>query len=235
MNKIYGLGDWKLNNDVEDSERTVDLEIGLKYPDPMQFISLEPKERIKQINLTYKENLKRLIALKLFDQYEVQGNNRRTTGVKTTVGFNKLAELEQLEYVEGVSVKSVSDATAKRKKRAPVRSKYFCIKMTVVIDIEGVLSKTEDVEDRFVLIKAKSFDDAYEQLDKQKDEYAEPYLNSDGRFVRWRIESFDDCYAAELSGPKAINGPEGVEVYSKLRSRKTKRSTAWDGPKSADN
>jgi len=230
MSKINGLEDWTLNSDVKDSERTVDVEIGLQYPDPMQFIALEPKERVKQIDLTFKENQKRLIALKLFDQYELKGNKRRPTGVKAMISFNKLHELDQLEYVGGITVKSVSGARLKRKKTARVKQRYFCVKMTVVIEVEGVLATKESIEERFVLIKAKSFEDAYEQLEKQKDAYADPYLNSDGRFVRWRIESFDDCFSTDIFTQSDINDPVGVEVYSKLKSRKTKRSTSWNGP-----
>jgi hypothetical protein len=230
MSKITGLEDWTLDADVENLERTVDIEIGLPYPDPMQFIALEPKERIKQIDLTYKENLKRLIAIKLFDQFEVYGSKRRSTGVKATISANKLHELEQAEYVGGVTVKSVSGARPKRKKIARVKRQYFCVKMTVIIEVEGVLATKELIEERFVLIKAKSVEDAYEQLENQKDAYADPYLNSDGRFVRWRIESFDDCYETDIFRQSDINNPAGVEVYSKLKSRKTKRSTSWDGP-----
>jgi len=43
-----------------------------------------------------------------------------------------------------------------------------------------------------------SQEDAYLKLEKKKDDYIQPYLNSDGRFVRWRIESFDDSYETEI-------------------------------------
>jgi hypothetical protein len=59
-------------------------------------------------------------------------------------------------------------------------------------------------------------------LEKQKERYVEPYLNSDGRFVRWRIDAFDDCYLTDILSPADSDNPEGVEVYSKLKSRKTK-------------
>jgi len=228
MSKIDFLTDWKLNSDVESGTQLVRVTIGLKYPDPLQFIPLEPKERISQINLTYKENLKRLIALGLFHKYEVTGAKRRPTGVKTTVHYNSLSILEQLDFIGGVTIGLVEGAVL-RKPRVLSKPKYFCVKMTVIIEIEGVLAKTESVEDRSVLIRAKSTEGAYEQLEKQKDRYAVTYLNSDGRFVRWRIESFDDCYEVELFDKKGFNSSEGVEVYSKLRSRKTRRSIAWDG------
>ena|ERR1700761_7106962 len=103
------------------------------------------------------------------------------------------------------------------------RNKYYCVKMTVVIDVEGVTPKKQDIEERFVLIRASSFDDAYKKMENQKDDYAEPYLNSDGRLVSWRIDSFDDCYVTDITSPGDLDKPEGVEVYSKLSSRKAKK------------
>jgi len=65
--------------------------------------------------------------------------------------------------------------------------------------------------------------------EKKKDDYIQPYLNSHGRFVRWRIESFDDSYETEIKNVNDLNTPDGVEVYSKLRSRRLTKEKAWDG------
>jgi len=101
--------------------------------------------------------------------------------------------------------------------------------MTVVIEVEGIKSRKQSIEQRFVLIKATSSDDAYDKLEKQRDDYTVTFLNPYGRFVRWRIESFDDCFETGISGPKDLENSEGVEVYSKLKSRKLEHKTLWDG------
>jgi hypothetical protein len=80
-----------------------------------------------------------------------------------------------------------------------------------------------------VLIKAKLFDDAYEKLAQQKDNYATRYLDADGRLVSWRIDSFDDCFATDIISKDDLDNREGVEVYSKLKSRKNKSGAIWDG------
>jgi len=101
--------------------------------------------------------------------------------------------------------------------------------MTIVIEIEGFEDGLQQIEDRFVIIRAKSQEDAYLKLEKKKDDYIQPYLNSHGRFVRWRIESFDDSYETEIKNVNDLNTPDGVEVYSKLRSRRLTKEKAWDG------
>lgn len=110
-----------------------------------------------------------------------------------------------------------------------IADKYYCIKMTVVIDLEGLVARKQKIETRFVLIKAKTSDDAYEKLDKRRDEYTHRYLNSDGRFVRWKIDSFDDCYETDITCPEDLDKEEGVEVYSKLKTRKVKSHHVWNG------
>ncbi len=101
--------------------------------------------------------------------------------------------------------------------------------MTVAIEIEGLEKGMQTFEERFVIVKAKSQDDAYQKMENQKKSYVKPYLNSDGRQVRWRIESFDDCYETGVDKLSEFNNPEGVEVYSKLKSRKLTPERIWDG------
>ena len=127
-----------------------------------------------------------------------------------------------------IQIQSI-DGAVLQVKEATVPDRYFCIKMTVVIEVEGISTKKQEIEKRFVLIKAKSSDDAYEKLEKREDEYAAPYLNPYGRFVRWRIESYDDCFVTDIESPADLDNPAGVEVYSKLSKRKNTAKIPWDG------
>jgi hypothetical protein len=230
MKKIHDLKDWQLDKAIPNSERIVDVSVSIKYPDPKQYIEFKPKERINKIDHYHNESLKELLRLNLFDDYEIIGTKRKPRGVKMRTKFSSLNILNKLDFVCGVTIKNIDHAKLVKKEEQPLKlNQYFCVKMTVVIDFEGISSKRQKIEQRFVLIKADSFDDAYEKLEKQKDSYAEPYLNSDGRFVRWRIESFDDCYETDINSPKDLDNPEGVEIYSKFKSRKTKTETVWDG------
>ncbi|WP_295795455.1 DUF4288 domain-containing protein [Mucilaginibacter sp.] len=228
MKKIYGLKEWALDKSILNAKRFVDVKIVFSYPDLKQLIEFKPKERIKKIDDIFKKNLSRLIALNLFETYEVNGTKRRPRGVTAKIKFNLLNAIAKLDFVASCWIESIDYAT-KIEKNEPLKPRYFCVKMTLVIEVEGIKSRKQNIEQRFVLINATSSDDAYDKLEKQKDDYNEPYLNSDGRFVRWRIDSFDDCYETDINTPKDLDCPEGLEVYSKLKSRRLKDKTVWDG------
>jgi hypothetical protein len=230
MKKVYGLEDWLLDAKVKNDKRFANVKIVLQYPytDQKVLIDLKPRERVKRIGEGFKGALKKLIALDLFDNYELTGSKKRTSELKVKVRYSVLSKLDKLDLVASVWIESVENAT-KINTVHKLQDKFFCVKMTVISEIEGLVSKKQTIEKRLVLIKAKSFDDAYDKLNKKKDTYVEPYLNADGRFVRWRIDSFDDCFETDTSSAKDLDNPEGVEVYSKLKSRKNKAGTPWDG------
>ncbi len=226
MKKILNLNDWRLDKNISNAARWVDIKISLKYPDQKQFIEFKPKERVNKIDQYHKDSLNKLLTSNLFGKHEVTGTKKRPNGITTKVKYGILKTLNKLDYIDFIWIQFIDNATKIEKKEA-IADKYFCVSMTVVVEIEGVSHKKQNIEKRLVLIKANSFEDAYEKLDKQKDEYSVPYLNTDGRFVRWRIHSFDDCYETDINNPKDLDNANGVEVYSKLKLRKTK--TTWNG------
>ncbi|MHB1276808.1 MAG: DUF4288 domain-containing protein [Bacteroidia bacterium] len=101
--------------------------------------------------------------------------------------------------------------------------------MTVAIEIEGRTHGLQTYEERFVLIRAKSHDDAYNKLERTRNTYSDPYLNSDGQLVRWRIESLDDCFETDIGRFKDLDDTEGTEVYSILKTRRLTKERIWDG------
>ena len=227
MKNIFGFNSWQLDKSVSNDLRYAGITIDLRYPPVKQFIEFKPKERIKKIDKYYKEKLKQLFSLYKFDEFELTGTKKRPTGIKAKVKFNNLEMLGKLEFISKINIDSIDYAIYVKTEVKPV-DKYFCVKMTVLIDVEGLLPKKQSMEKRLVLIKAKSSDDAYAKLEKQKDNYSEPYLNTNGRLVRWRIGSFDDCYETLIDKPQDLNKPEGVEVYSKIKLRSMKTKTVWD-------
>ncbi|WP_419699131.1 DUF4288 domain-containing protein [Mucilaginibacter sp. NFX135] len=230
MKKIYGLEDWVLDTNVKNNSRFVNVRIMFQYPYPDQkvLIDLKPKERLKKIGDGFKDTLKRLTDLNWFDYSELVGTKKRPTGIKAKVKYRVLSKLDKLDLIGSVWIESVEHAT-KIEIEDKMPDKFFCVKMTVVIEVEGLSHKKQDIEKRLVLIKAQSADDAYQKLEEQKEAFIKPYLNSDGHFVRWRIDSFDDCFETDINSIKDLNKSDGVEVYSQLKSRKNKTGTIWNG------
>lgn len=228
MKEIYGLKDWVLDKKIPNTNRFAVVKIILQYPEQESLINLKPKERIKAIDKSFRDNYQKLITIALFESLEIQSSKKRPRFIIAKLKYNQLEKLTKPDYLDSVWIQSIDDAVLKVKETV-LPDKYFCVKMTVIIEEEGVSSKKQDIEKRFVLIKAKSFDDAYEKLEKRQDEYVAPYLNPYGRFVRWRIESYDDCFVTDIESPADLDDPAGVEVYSKLSKRKNTGKSPWDG------
>jgi hypothetical protein len=110
----------------------------------------------------------------------------------------------------------------RRKPRIP-RFNWYCVRADVAIRIEGFTSGMQTVEDRFVIVRASSREDAKKRLRKSWLEYATPYLNSDGRLVSWTFQKVIDVYDI----CETDIDPDGTEVYSKLARRKIRPETAW--------
>jgi len=81
----------------------------------------------------------------------------------------------------------------------------------------------QTTEDRFILVRASSAEDAKKRLKRQWRDYANPYLNSKGQMVSWSLEKVTDVYDI---GETEIN-PTGTEVYSKLGKRRMRPEYVW--------
>jgi hypothetical protein len=100
---------------------------------------------------------------------------------------------------------------------------WYCVRALVAIRVEGATSGMQTTEDRFVLVRASSFEDAKKRLTRKWRKYATPYLNSDGQMVSWSLDKIVDIY--HIGEPGIDAG--GAEVYSKLGSRRMRPTYVW--------
>lgn len=228
MENTIDLSNWELDSGYDDEQRLVTVTIHLQYPELNSFLELKPRKRIKAIDKDQIEKLNKLLSSSGIQNYELVGTVKRPLGLKTTISLKLLREIQWDNLISGISIHDISNATKLPEKIEPVE-KFYCVRMTVVIYIEGIASKKHKGEDRFILIKAKSFDEAYEKAELQKKRYTTPYLNSSGRLVKWQIETFDDCYETDILSYEDLESDEGVEVYSKLKKIKRKSVKVWNG------
>ncbi len=124
----------------------------------------------------------------------------------------------------GVQSVYVVRVAGRRRRRSPKpRLEWYCVRALVVILVERAASGLQSIEDRFVLVRALSFEDAKKRLQRQWREYAAPYLNSNGQMVSWQLDHVTDVYQV---GETEID-PAGTEVYSKLSSRRMRAEHVW--------
>ena len=226
MKKILGIDDWVLTGKTNADKRRVEISIYLKYPDTKALLKIPTKDRVKTIDQDQKNKLNKLVGTKLFDKYTTLGTDKRPAGIKTKVVYSLLDKINKLNYIQHAYVTKIEQA---KKIIKPKPLSFFCVKMTVAVEVEGVKNGNQTIEERYVLVKATSFDDAYKKVENQKKNYSEPYLNPYGQFVRWRIESLDDCYATDINSMSDLDNPEGVEIYSILKTRRLTEKRSWDG------
>ena len=110
-------------------------------------------------------------------------------------------------------------------KRVSVKSKerWFAVKARFAIQVEGRTTGLQSYEDRIVMLKATSFEEAKNKLLPEFKRYGAPYLNADGFMVRWAFECVLDDYEI---GDEKID-PRGVEVFSVLAERRMKPKYVW--------
>lgn len=225
-NKIYSLSDWTFTKNIPDDERILQIKIYLKSSDQNSYIHLEIPERKKFSNNHFKASFNKLINNPLISDYEMIGSRVKPRGIITKVKLSELHLIAKLKFIDFIFIDKMNGAKKKKYKK---ELEFFCVRMTVLIQVEGVSSGMQTYEDRFVLIKAKDFEDAYKKLEKQEQVYVKPFLNTDMQLVRWKIISYDDCYSTGVTNLEEFNNKEGVEVFSKLGRRKINSSNTWDG------
>ena len=159
---------------------------------------------------------------------ETSGQSKRrwanlpaTLEVRCPIG--KLLQIASSTGVSSVYVSKIAGLLPRRNPKSTLE--WYCVRAFVVIRVEGATSGLQSTEDRFVLVRASSFEDAEKRLRGQWIEYASPYLNSDGRIVSWQLDRVVDVYQ---TGENHID-PAGTEVYSKLNHRRMRG--VWRPPR----
>ncbi|TGE25592.1 DUF4288 domain-containing protein [Hymenobacter aquaticus] len=227
MSKILNENQWKLETAA--ASAVASITIHFPWPDVDQLKHLVPEKRKAAIDDLMRGHLDQVVGSGLLQSHTIEYvGHRRPRSLKAEVVIENLPVLCQLPDVDRISILNVAGLRKKRQ-RSSKRLEFYCVKMTVAIQIEGDDHGMQSYEERYVLIKAASFEDAYERLEATRADYGKPYLNSDGYFVRWQIESLDDCYQTIIESTAEFSQPEGVEVFSVLKKRKLTPERAWDG------
>jgi hypothetical protein len=156
--------------------------------------------------------------------WKVSGVSRSIPyAVDGRIDAEQAASLATQPGVQAVIVTSIPGC--RRRRSTAARTSWFCVRGLVAIQIEGQRVGMQSVEDRFMLVRATSAEDARRRLGRLWREYATPYLNSSGHLVRWQLEGVTDVYDVlddELD-------PNGAEVYSKLGRRRVLPKFVWLG------
>lgn len=226
---VSGLKDYRLT--VARLERlgarAVTFSIQLTGIPLSKLTRLTPKQRDARLRAILKRQLARLT--RGFPEANLKSRDPKK-GSWTVDGIlpaNRIRRLASQPEVAELWISAIKGRAAYRRR---AKEGWFCVWGIVAMQVEGQRSGMMEVEDRLVLVKALSPDDAIERLGPTWKKYAEPYLNPDCRLVRWRLVEIKDVFG--LFDDRI--SPEGTEVYSRLRTIRLKPQYRWR-PNSAPN
>jgi len=201
--------------------RTYDLTPAVRRFPPSKRLSYMAARAEKWI-----ETLRRKYPRLLFRVNEgTKGSRNRkrpASSLSVQCSAREILGLARSAEIQSVWVTKVGNLRSRLTKPA-VALAWYCVRAFVVIQVEGATSGLQTTEDRFVLVRASSFEDAEKRLRNQWREYARPYLNSEGRMVRWQLDHVVDVYDACENDID----PSGTEVYSKLGHRRMRPKYVW--------
>ncbi|MCA8829021.1 DUF4288 domain-containing protein [Hymenobacter pini] len=217
MSKILNEADWPLHQLVPGT--ALDVTLHLTNPPLDVLRPMLPKARLVFGNQFRKQHLEQLKALGLLRACVPFPDTRQPRGATGSVSVEQLQQLAKLPFVESLWINGIQSVQSRKRRKRPARS-FHCVQTTVAVQIEGETQELQLYEQRWLLIKAASCEDAREKVRNASRTYAEPYLNSDGKLVRWQLESVDDCYETGLTKLSELDNPDGAEVFSILKRRR---------------
>lgn len=185
-------------------------------------LSLSPKLRSDYLDL--KSGRQMLAFRKLFPKLSPRLSDPKGplqhSSLIVRVSLSDAQRIANAPMVQSVGVVAI-EGLRRRTRFVPLS--WYCVRALVAIQVEGQTKGRQAIEDRFVVVKARSMSDAEKRLKKHWQEYGDPYLNSDGLAARWNFEKVIDVYEMV---PTEIDSA-GTEVYSSLSARKFKSNDVW--------
>jgi hypothetical protein len=198
----------------------VHLSIQLTGETAARLRHLRPKQRDVVLRKTLATQLDRLRREYPAIEFVSRGRRKPSWTIDAVVPANRVVALASSRYVDHLMVDAI-EGRRQRVRRSTCG--WFCVWGVVAVQIERQVKGSVDLEDRLVLVKANSTDDAQRRLQRMWSTYAEPYMNPDGYLVRWQLISIRDVYALF---DETID-QRGTEVYSQLRRVRMRPEYRW--------
>lgn len=210
--------------------RQITVEVNVGNAPTHEIFHLTAKERLTIRAEWYKTHLHRLTGLPLFKQITQTKLTKSHASFTATLKASLLPKLLKEEGILYISLLAVEG----RKKRNPRPQKsldWYAVKGIYAIQVEGAIKGMQSYEERILLVRAMSFDEAKKKAWKESENYVDPYLNSNGEVVRWQLEKIVDIYWTSIEE----FDPNGTEVFSALYQRRMKPAYEWHPRREIEN
>lgn len=228
MSRVEGLENWDLAR-VPEQLQVAGVTVFVAYPNLTdELLAQKSTERLKTIAQQMQAELDAVLATGKLSKGELLKDSTRRGGrfnrVRGEVRVANIPAIAQLNFVASIQVETTNGERIKRKAANKRKKRYYCVKMTVAIQIEGRQQGLQTWEERYVLYRAFSEIEAATKAKEAASDYEKPYLNSKGLLVRWMVERVDDVYEVVQDNIKDL---DGAEVFSKFHGRRLTAERVW--------
>lgn len=211
--------------------RLITVEVHIGNAPCEEIFHLAPRERLKVQSEWYKAQLQKLVALPIFKQITQTKLTKSYASFTTILMASQLPRLLKEKSVSYISLLAI-EGRRKRNLHPRKTLDWYAVKGVYAIQVEGATKGMQSYEERILLVRATSFDEAEKKAWKESENYVTPYLNSNGEMVRWQLEKIVDIYWTSID----VDGfnPHGTEVFSALHQRRMKPEYEWHPRKQVD-
>jgi hypothetical protein len=191
-----------------------ELTIKIAGPDFKTLKDIETESRRTHINEVVQKKIDTLVKQFHIAKYDLIKENQLVSGLRTRINFDALNQLKKSQLIaeEGIIIHKLQGAKKIESKSA---YHYFCIKLILGLFIENQ-TEPNITEEKFILIKAKSFEDAYKRIEKNANQYEYEYLNNNMEIAQWKFINMKDCYMTKIQKTADFIKPSGNQVFSKI-------------------
>ncbi len=209
--------------ELDSFEDNLNIRIHFIYPDYNDLLQFQPKERIKIIRQRQRDLYKGFINTIGKKAYKRIGSKYSPSGLEINCTKKDILKFSKDKRVKYIFIQSEKDDEIE------TIELFYAVKARFVIQIENRTKGFQDYEDRILLIKGKSGEDAEQRLLKGFKDYEKPYLNSKGELVRWKFEEFIDWYETNYNSIEDMlkDNKDGIEIFSRLKTRKLNKDRIW--------
>ena len=198
----------------------IKLHVYLRHINEKSLFKFKPSQRIAKMKRHYELLMSRVRNRWNCGPLEITYLRRQPRGFSASVEARHVVRLLQMPEIGAAWLDEIPGRKRVSRKRGDV---WFSVKARFAIQVEGQITGMQSYEDRIVIVKAGSFEDAENKLQPQFKRYGTPYLNPQAFMVRWKFERILDVYEV---GDENID-PQGTEVFSALAQRRMKSEYAW--------
>ncbi len=223
--KIYGLKEYNLDLKklVDLGDRIVEVFVALEHWCEKDYFKYPPAIRRKKKGEWNRNAYKKIVEKWPSNSIQKSGSHFKPLGFTSQLKAKNFPKAIKIALMDHISILNIHDLP-KIQNAVEDKNSYFSVKARFVRQIEGMKKGLQQYEERIVLVKAFSFEDAEKRAMMEFKDYEHTFLAAHGmEMIRWKfeeiIETYDVC-EEEID-------PKGTEVFSEFKYRRMKPEYEW--------